>query len=71
MHDGTGGQGILMFTSRANVSVYGTEPVCLVPTVFAYEPAGPFNTGQIAVTGIDIPEPLVKFDFGFRKVLGD
>ncbi len=43
----------LMFKSRENASVSGTEPGGFVPIIFSYEPAGPFW---------DIAEPLVKFD---------
>ena len=62
-----------MFISLANEDVLGTEPMGLLPACLAYEPAGPLDTGQIgdSCNRIDVSEPLVKFDFGFRNILGN
>jgi hypothetical protein len=45
MHNGTGGQRNLMFTSFADVNVVGTEPISLVTTFFTIISIGPLDLG--------------------------
>jgi hypothetical protein len=63
MHNGSGGQRHLIFTSFTDVDVFGTDPIGIAPTFFTNKSIGPFGLSQILITGFGVAETPVKFDF--------
>lgn len=49
VHDGTGNQGMMVLTHRANITVAGTNPVLGVAAPFTGEATRPFLAKQIIV----------------------
>ena len=61
----------MAFTARADINVFGANPVGSLPAPGANKAVGPFYLEQVLVTGAFSSESFIKFDLAFWKVLRD